>query len=183
LISEADENADAEVTEQRIATRQSFVNGTNLLKDAINLTPAGLPLRAAGVGLYHLNNFGIPGADGLDLDADYAHIENVRTGIRAELTATAAAYEYAVRGTWTSAEVTSAATQALGGPTGTDTDFFVDGTTGDHRPIKAFAGMSADEQRAYNAWLNSDAVGDAIAGDRTAAGQRMDEVIDSLEHR
>ena len=30
--------------------------------------------------------------------------------------------------------------------------------------------MSADERRAYNEWLNSDPVGDAIAGDRTAAG-------------
>ena len=43
--------------------------------------------------------------------------------------------------------------------------------------------MSTDEQRAYNEWLNSDPLGDAIAADRTAAGQRMDEVIDSLEHR
>ena len=59
----------------------------------------------------------------------------------------------------------------------------MDGTTGDHRPIKPFGEMSSDERRAYNAWLNSDPVGDAIAGDRTVAGQRMDEVIDSLEHR
>ena len=64
-----------------------------------------------------------------------------------------------------------------------DTDFFADGTTGDRRPIKPYAEMSAVEQRAYNEWLNSDPVGDAISGDRTAAGQRMDEVIDSLEHR
>ena len=117
------------------------------------------------------------------LDADYADMENVRTGIRAQLTATTAAYEYGVRGTWTSDEVIATASSALSAPAGTDTDFFVDGTTGDNRPIKPFGEMSSDEQRAYNAWLNSDRVGDAIAGDRTVAGQRMDEVIDSLEHR
>jgi hypothetical protein len=43
--------------------------------------------------------------------------------------------------------------------------------------------MSAEERRAYASWLNSDQVGDAVAGDRTSAGQRMDEVIDGLEHR
>ena len=57
------------------------------------------------------------------------------------------------------------------------------GGAGDHRAIKPYAQMSTEERRAYTAWLNSDQVGDAVAGDRTAAGQRMDEVIDSLEHR
>ncbi len=184
LITEADENAAVEITEQRIASRDSFVKGTNLLKDVAGLTPVGGVVRAATVGLYHLNNFGVPGADGLDVNTDYATIENVRTGIRAELTSTTAAYEYGVTGTWTSTQVTEATTQALGGQAGgTDTDFFVDGTSGERRPIKPYGEMSAPEQRAYTAWINSDQVGDAIAGDRTAAGQRMDEVIDSLEHR
>ena len=147
----------------------------------MGLTPAGVPVRAAAAGLYRLSEFGVPGAG--DVDADYADMENVRTGIRAQLTATTAAYEYGVSGTWTSDEVIATTTSALGAPSGTDTDFFVDGTTGDRRPIKPLGEMSADEQRAYNAWLNSDQVGDAIAGDRTVAGQRMDEVIDSLEHR
>ena len=183
LVTEADENAAVEITEQRIATRESFVKGTSLLRDVVGLTPAGVPLRAAAAGLHRLSEFGMLGADGLDVDADYADMENVRTGIRAQLTATTAAYEYGVRGTWTSDEVIATASSALSAPAGTDTDFFVDGTTGDNRPIKPFGEMSSDEQRAYNAWLNSDQVGDAIAGDRTVAGQRMDEVIDSLEHR
>jgi hypothetical protein len=183
LITEADENAAVEVTEERIASRESFVKGTNLLKDVAGLTPVGTAARAAAVGFYHLNNFGVPGADGLDVNADYANIENVRAGIRAELTSATAAYEYGISGTWTSTQVTDAATAALGDPAGTDTDFFVDGTSGDQRPIKPYGEMSADEQRAYTAWLNSDQVGDAIAGERTASGQRMDEVIDSLEHR
>jgi hypothetical protein len=118
------------------------------------------------------------------VDQDYANMANVRDGIRAELTSATAAYEYGVSGTWTSAEVIDATNAALGGrATGMDTDFFADGTTGDRRPIKPYGEMSTDEQRAYNEWLNSDPVGDAIAADRTAAGQRMDEVIDSLEHR
>lgn len=184
LITEADENAAVEITEQRIASRDSLVKGTNLLKDVAGLTPVGPVVRAATVGLYHLNNFGVPGADGLDVNTDYANIENVRTGIRAELTSATAAYEYGVTGTWTSTQVTDAATRALGDQAGgTDTDFFVDGTMGDRRPIKPYGEMSADERRAYTAWINSDQVGDAIAGERTAAGQRMDEVIDSLEHR
>jgi hypothetical protein len=109
---------------------------------------------------------------------------NVRDGIRAELTSATAAYEYGVRGTWTSSQVIEATNAALSSRAhGMDTDFFADGTSGDRRPIKPYAAMSPDEQRAYNEWLNSDPVGDAIAGDRTAAGQRMDEVIDSLEHR
>ncbi|HET6664102.1 MAG TPA: hypothetical protein VFG94_07580, partial [Acidimicrobiales bacterium] len=117
-------------------------------------------------------------------DQDYANMANVRDGIRAELTSATAAYEYGVKGTWTSGEVIDATNAALGGRgSGMDTDFFADGTSGDHRPIKPYAEMSADERGAYNEWLNSDPVGDAIAGDRTAAGQRMDEVIDSLEHR
>lgn len=183
LITEADENAAVAVTEQRIASRESFVKGTNLLKDVVGLTPAGIPARAAAVGFYHLNNFGVPGADDLDVNADYADIENVRAGIRSELTSANAAYAYGVQETWTSGEVTEAATRALGAPAGTDTDFFVDGTSGDRRPVKPYGEMNADERRAYQAWLNSDPVGDVIAGDRTAAGQRMDEVIDTLEHR
>lgn len=184
LITEADENADVEITEQRIAARERFVKGTILVKDVVGLSPAGLPARAAAVGFYHLNNLDVIGDPGLDVNDDYADIENVRAGIRAELSAATAAYEYGVKGTWTADEVIEATTRALGsGAEGTDTDFFVDGTTGDQRPVKPFGEMSADEQRAYVAWLNSDPVGDAIAGDRTAAGQRMDEVMATLEHR
>jgi hypothetical protein len=118
------------------------------------------------------------------VDQDYANMANVRDGIRAELTSATAAYEYGVRGTWTSGEVIDATNAALGSQAnGMDTDFFADGTTGDRRPIKPYAEMNADERRAYNEWLNSDPVGDAISGDRTVAGQRMDEVIDSIEHR
>jgi hypothetical protein len=104
----------------------------------------------------------------------------VRTGVRAELTAATAAAEYGVRGTWTSRQVIDATTRALGGGGG-DVDFLVDGP-GDHRAIKPYAEMTEQERRAYNARLNSDQVGDAVAGDRTAAGQRMDEVVDSLLH-
>jgi hypothetical protein len=181
LITEADENADVQVTEQRIASRESLVKGANLVKDVVGLTPAGAAARAAAVGFYHLNNIGVPGADGLGVNTDYANIENVRTGIRAELTSATAAYAYGVEGTWTSGQVTATAAQALGGTA--DADFFVDGTSGDRRPIKPYGEMTPDERRAYVAWLNSDQVGDAIAGTRTAAGQRMDEVIDTLEHR
>jgi hypothetical protein len=189
LVTEADENAQVDATEARIAARQSFLDGVGLVKDVVGLVPvAGQTASSAiGIGSFALDqaidNFGMSGLEGA-VDRDYADMANVRDGIRAELTSATAAYEYGVRGTWTSAEVIDATNAALGGrATGMDTDFFADGTTGDRRPIKPYAEMSADEQRAYNEWLNSDAVGDAIAADRTAAGQRMDEVIDSLEHR
>ena len=189
LVTEADENARVEATEARIAARQSFLDGVGLVKDVVGLVPvAGQTASSAiSIGSFALDqaidNFGMSGLEGA-VDQDYANMANVRDGIRAELTSATAAYEYGVRGTWTSAEVIDATNAALGSrATGMDTDFFADGTTGDRRPIKPYAEMSADEQRAYNEWLNSDPVGDAISGDRTAAGQRMDEVIDSLEHR
>jgi hypothetical protein len=189
LVTEADENARVEATEARIASRQSFLDGVGLVKDVVGLVPvAGQTASSAiSIGSFALDqaidNFGMSGLEGA-VDQDYANMANVRDGIRAELTSATAAYEYGVRGTWTSAEVIDATSAALGSrATGTDTDFFADGTTGDRRPIKPYGDMSTDEQRAYNDWLNSDPVGDAIAADRTAAGQRMDEVIDSLEHR
>jgi hypothetical protein len=120
-------------------------------------------------------------------DADYADIENVRAGVRAELSAGIAAYEYGVNRTWTAGEVQAAAEQALRDrgvdPAGGDHDFFADGSSGDRRAIKPYADMSGSERQAYTAWLNSDQVGDAIAVDRTVAGQRMDEVTEALEHR
>jgi hypothetical protein len=189
LVTEADENARVEATEARIAARQSFLDGVGLVKDVVGLVPvAGQTASSAiDIGSFALDraidNFGMSGLEGA-LDQDYADMANVRDGIRAELTSATAAYEYGVRGTWTSADVIDATNAALGSQaTGMDTDFFADGTTGDRRPIKPYGEMSADERRAYNEWLNSDPVGDAIAADRTAAGQRMDEVIDSLEHR
>jgi hypothetical protein len=189
LVTEADENARVEATETRIAARQSFLDGVGLVKDVVGLVPvAGQTASSTiSIGSFALDqvidNFGMSGLEGA-VDRDYANMANVRDGIRAELTSATAAYEYGVRGTWTSGQVIDATTAALAGRAGgMDIDFFADGTTGDHRPIKAYADMSADERRAYNEWLNSDPVGDAIAGDRTAAGQRMDEVIDSLEHR
>jgi hypothetical protein len=189
LVTEADENARVDATEARIAARQSFLDGVGLVKDVVGLVPvagqtASSAINIGGFALDQaIDNFGMSGLEGA-LDQDYANMANVRDGIRAELTSATAAYEYGVRGTWTSAEVIDATNAALGSrATGMDTDFFADGTTGDRRPIKPYAEMSTDEQRAYNEWLNSDAVGDAIAADRTAAGQRMDEVIDSLEHR
>jgi hypothetical protein len=189
LVTQADGNAQVEATEARVAARQSFLDGVGLVKDVVGLVPvAGQTAGSAiSVGSFALDqvidNFGMSGLEGA-VDHDYANMANVRDGIRAELTSATAAYEYGVKGTWTSAEVINATDAALGSrASGTDTDFFVDGTAGDHRPIKPYADMSADERRAYNEWLNSDPVGDAIAGDRTAAGQRMDEVIDSLEHR
>jgi hypothetical protein len=189
LVTEADENARVEATEARIAARQSFLDGVGLVKDVVGLVPvAGQTASSAiNIGSFALDqaidNFGMSGLEGA-VDQDYANMANVRDGIRAELTSATAAYEYGVRGTWTSADVIDATNAALGSrATGMDTDFFADGTTGDRRPIKPYAEMSTDEQRAYTEWLNSDPVGDAIAADRTAAGQRMDEVIDSLEHR
>jgi hypothetical protein len=189
LVTEADENARVEATEARIASRQSFLDGVGLVKDVVGLVPvAGQTASSAiSIGSFALDQaidtFGMSGLEGA-VDQDYANMANVRDGIRAELTSATAAYEYGVSGTWTSAEVIDATNAALGGrATGMDTDFFADGTTGDRRPIKPYGEMSTDEQRAYNEWLNSDPVGDAIAADRTAAGQRMDEVIDSLEHR
>jgi hypothetical protein len=189
LVTEADENARVDATEARIAARQSFLDGVGLVKDVVGLVPvAGQTASSAiDIGSFALDqaidNFGMSGLEGA-VDQDYANMANVRDGIRAELTSATAAYEYGVRGTWTSAEVIDATNAALGSrATGMDTDFFADGTTGDRRPIKPYGEMSTDEQRAYNEWLNSDPVGDAIAADRTAAGQRMDEVIDSLEHR
>jgi hypothetical protein len=189
LVTEADENSQVEATEARIAARQSFLDGVGLVKDVVGLVPvAGQTASSAiNIGSFALDqaidNFGMSGLEGA-VDQDYANMANVRDGIRAELTSATAAYEYGVRGAWTSAEVIDATNSALGSQaTGMDTDFFADGTTGDRRPIKPYAEMSTDEQRAYNEWLNSDPVGDAIAADRTAAGQRMDEVIDSLEHR
>jgi hypothetical protein len=189
LVTEADENARVEATEARIAARQSFLDGVGLVKDVVGLVPvAGQTASSAiSIGSFALDqaidNFGMSGLEGA-VDQDYANMANVRDGIRAELTSATAAYEYGVRGTWTSAEVIDATNAALGSrAAGMDTDFFADGTTGDRRPIKPYGEMSTDEQRAYNEWLNSDPVGDAIAADRTAAGQRMDEVIDSLEHR
>jgi hypothetical protein len=190
LVTEADENARVEATESRIAARQSFLDGVGLVKDVVGLVPvAGQTASSAiSIGSFALDqaidNFGMSGLEGA-VDQDYANMANVRDGIRAELTSATAAYEYGVRGTWTSGEVIDATNAALGGSVaeGMDTDFFADGTTGDRRPIKPYAEMSADERQAYNEWLNSDPVGDAISGDRTAAGQRMDEVIDSLEHR
>jgi hypothetical protein len=189
LVTEADENARVEATEARIAARQSFLDGVGLVKDVVGLVPvAGQTASSAiSIGSFALDqaidNFGMSGLEGA-VDQDYANMANVRDGIRAELTSATAAYEYGVRGAWTSAEIIHATNAALGGrATGMDTDFFADGTAGDRRPIKPYGEMSTDEQRAYNEWLNSDPVGDAIAADRTAAGQRMDEVIDSLEHR
>jgi hypothetical protein len=189
LVTEADENARVEATEARIAARQSFLDGVGLVKDVVGLVPvAGQTASSAiSIGSFALDqaidNFGMSGLDGA-VDRDYANMANVRDGIRAELTSATAAYEYGVRGTWTSSQVVEATNAALGSRAhGMDTDFFADGTSGDRRPIKPYAEMSPDERRAYNEWLNSDPVGDAIAGDRTAAGQRMDEVIDSLEHR
>jgi hypothetical protein len=189
LVTEADENARVDATEARIAARQSFLDGVGLVKDVVGLVPvAGQTASSAiDIGSFALDqaidNFGMSGLEGA-VDQDYANMANVRDGIRAELTSATAAYEYGVRGTWTSSEVIEATNAAMGSAaSGMDTDFFADGTTGDRRPIKPYAEMSADEQRAYNEWLNSDPVGDAISADRTAAGQRMDEVIDSLEHR
>lgn len=189
LVTEADENAQVDATEARIAARQSFLDGVGLVKDVVGLVPvAGQTASSAiSIGSFALDQaidkFGMAGLEGA-VDQDYADMANVRDGIRAELTSATAAYEYGVRGTWTSNEVLDATNAALGSAAGgMDTDFFVDGTSGDRRPIKPYAEMSADEQRAYNEWLNSDPVGDAISADRTAAGQRMDEVIDSLEHR
>jgi hypothetical protein len=189
LVTEADENAQVEATEARIAARQSFLDGVGLVKDVVGLVPvAGQTASSAiSIGSFALDqaidNFGMSGLEGA-VDREYANMANVRDGIRAELTSATAAYEYGVRGTWTSSQVIEATNAALGSRAhGMDTDFFADGTSGDRRPIKPYAAMSPDEQRAYNEWLNSDPVGDAIAGDRTAAGQRMDEVIDSLEHR
>jgi hypothetical protein len=189
LITEADENAQVDATEARIAARQSFLDGIGLVKDVVGLVPvAGQTASSAiNIGSFAIDqvteNFGMAGLEGA-VDQTYADMANVRDGIRAELTSATAAYEYGIRGTWTSAEVIEATNSSLGSQaSGMDTDFFADGTTGDRRPIKPYAAMSDDEQRAYNAWLNSDPVGDAIAGDRTAAGQRMDEVIDSLEER
>jgi hypothetical protein len=189
LVTEADENARVETTEARIAARQSFLDGVGLVKDVVGLVPvagqtASSAINIGGFALDQaIDNFGMSGLEGA-VDQDYANMANVRDGIRAELTSATAAYEYGVRGTWTSADVIDATNAALGNrATGMDTDFFADGTTGVRRPIKPYSEMSTDEQRAYNEWLNSDLVGDAIAADRTAAGQRMDEVIDSLEHR
>jgi hypothetical protein len=189
LVTEADENAQVDATEARIAARQSFLDGVGLVKDVVGLVPiAGQTAGSAiSVGSFALDqaidNFGMSGLEGA-VDQDYANMANVRDGIRAELTSATAAYEYGIRGRWTTGEVIDATNAALGSDArGMDADFFVDGTTGDRRPIKPYAEMSADERRAYNEWLNSDPVGDAISGDRTAAGQRMDEVIDSLEHR
>jgi hypothetical protein len=188
LVTEADENARVDATEARIAARQSFLDGVGLVKDVVGLVPVAGQTASSAISIggfaldQAIDTFGMSGLEGA-VDQDYANMANVRDGIRAELTSATAAYEYGVRGTWTSAEVIDATNAALGSrASGMDTDFFADGT-GDRRPIKPYGEMSTDEQRAYNEWLNSDPVGDAIAADRTAAGQRMDEVIDSLEHR
>jgi hypothetical protein len=189
LITEADENARVDATEARIAARQSFLDGVGLVKDVVGLVPvAGQTASSAiSIGSFALDqaidNFGMSGLEGA-VDQQYADMEAVRTRIRAELSSAMAAYEYGVRGTWTSAEVIEATVDELGYEAdGMDTDFFVDGTTGDHRPIKPYAEMSADEREAYNQWFNSAPVREAVGSERMDAGQRMDEVIDSLEHR
>lgn len=189
LVTEADENAAVEATNERIAARQSFLDGVGLVKDVVGLVPiAGGPAQSAmDISTTALDqvidNFGMAGLpDGPD--QDYANIENVRAGLRAEMTHSLAAYEYGVGGTWTSDQVLQEVQNELGSEAnGMDVDFFADGETGDRRSIKPYADMSKDEQAAYQAWLNSDQVGDAVAGDRTTAGQRMDEVTEALEHR
>ncbi|HEY8524316.1 MAG TPA: hypothetical protein VIL48_05090 [Acidimicrobiales bacterium] len=191
LVTEADENAAVQATQERIAARQSFLDGVGLASDVIGLVPiAGNAAHAVNVSTFLLDqaidNFGMAGLpDGPD--QDYANIENVRAGLRAHMTDALATYEYASNPEWTSSSVTETARNALAEQgldvEGMDVDFFVDGTEGDRRPIKPYAEMSESERRAYNAWLNSDPVSDAIAGDRTAAGQRMDEVTEALEHR
>ncbi|MGH9110882.1 MAG: hypothetical protein ACRDZN_01045 [Acidimicrobiales bacterium] len=189
LVTEADENAAVEATEARIAARQSFLDGVGLVKDVVGLVPVAGPTASSAISIgsfaldQTIDNFGMSGLEGA-ADQTLADMANVRDGIRAELTNATVAYEYGVRGTWTSSEVIEHTSQALGGDASNmDTDFFADGTTGDRRPIKPYAEMSAEEQQAYIAWINSDPVGDAIASDLTAAEQRMDSVIDSLEQR
>lgn len=189
LITEADENARVAATEARIAARQSFLDGVGLVKDIVGLVPvAGQTASSAiSIGSFALDqaidNFGMSGLEGA-VDQQYRDMEGVRAGIRAELSSAMAAYEYGVRGTWTSAEVIEATNEELGYEAdGMDTDFFADGTTGDRRPIKPFAEMSDDEREAYNQWFNSEQVRNVVGGERMDAGQRMDEVIDSLEHR
>lgn len=189
LVTEADENAAVAITQERIAARQSLVRGMGFVKDVAGIVPvAGTISNAvslARVGLsaeYRTIDWMMNATD-----ADYANIENVRAGVRAELSSGIAAYEYGVKGTWTANEVHSATEQALRDQglhtAGADIDFFADGTAGERRPIKAFGKMTESERSAYTAWLNSDQVGDVIAVDRTVAGQRMDEVMDTLEHR
>ena len=119
LVTEADENARVEATEARIAARQSFLDGVGLVKDVVGLVPvAGQTASSAiSIGSFALDqaidNFGMSGLEGA-VDQDYANMANVRDGIRAELTSATAAYEYGVRGTWTSAEVIDATNAALG---------------------------------------------------------------------
>ena len=110
------------------------------MKDVVGLVPvAGQTASSAiSIGSFALDqaidNFGMSGLEGA-VDQDYANMANVRDGIRAELTSETAAYEYGVRGTWTSARSSpppmppSAAVSP-----GMDTDFFADGTTGDRGP-------------------------------------------------
>jgi hypothetical protein len=188
MVTEADENAAVAITQERIMARQSLVRGMGFVKDVAGIVPiagnisSAVNLARAGLSAEYRTIDWMTNAT----NADYANIENVRAGVRAELSSGIAAYEYGVKGTWTSGQVHQATQQALqsqGLSTGSDFDFFADGTTGDRRPIKAFGDMSESERRAYTAWLNSDQVGDKIAVDRTVAGQRMDEVMDTLEHR
>jgi hypothetical protein len=191
LVTQADENAAVEATEQRIAARQSFLDGVGLAKDVVGLVPvAGNAANAIEIGSTALDqvidNFGMAGVPE-DAKGDLENFDNIRFQIQGSMTDSLATYSYVHDPHLTSGSVIDATNQALedqGIETqGVDTDFFADGTSGDRRQIKPYNEMSDSEKQAYAAWINSDGVQDRIASDRTIAGQRMDEVSAAIEHR
>lgn len=182
LVVEADINAEVGDAEERAARRQAFLDGIGRVADStIGLIPGG---SALAKGSRSALGWGADTLLGLAEDNDsveeaLANGTDYRTAAQDMIALALANHEYAT-GDLTATQAMDAAQDA--GANG-DTDFFVDGTTGDKRPIKPLEEMSEEERDAYLRWVNSEQVEDLITGERTDAGQAADNIQERVEGR
>jgi hypothetical protein len=186
LVTQADVNAAQAASDARIAARQSFVDGVSLVTDVIGAVPVGGDLASAAINLgstaaNQAAEFGMNVPDE-QLEQDLRDINEVRDRFDREVSAALASYEI-TQGTWDQVSVRGGTEQALLNQhvpreqvASMDLDFFEDGA------IKPYRDMSDSEREAFVAWLRSDPFVDVNAVDLTVASDRMQAVIDDINH-